>query len=175
MAPASAALAAACEADIDADPRNAVLHWISIFGNSLTWNDLPWLRSLTSLPLILKGICHPEDARRAIDYGVDGIYCSNHGGRQAHGGLPAIDCLPGVVAASGDLPVLFDSGIRSGADIIKALALGASAVGIEAVVLTPRLGDFNEDLRLLGFDALAAHLRLQVASEDVARFMSLAT
>jgi lactate 2-monooxygenase len=119
------------EADIDADPRNAVLHWISIFGNSLTWNDLPWLRSLTSLPLILKGICHPEDARRAVDAGVDGIYCSNHGGRQANGGVPAIDCLPDVVAATaGDVPVLFDSGIRSGADVVKALALGATAVGI---------------------------------------------
>lgn len=117
-------------ADIDADPRSAVMHWVSIFGNSLTWNDLAWLRSITSLPLILKGICHPEDARRAVDAGVDGIYCSNHGGRQANGGLPAIDCLPEVVAASGEVPVLFDSGVRSGADVVKALALGASAVGI---------------------------------------------
>jgi lactate 2-monooxygenase len=116
--------------DIDADPRAAVMHWVSIFGNSLTWNDLPWLRSLTSLPLILKGICHPDDARRAVDAGVDGIYCSNHGGRQANGGLPAIDCLPDVVAAAGDVPVLFDSGVRSGADVVKALALGAAAVGI---------------------------------------------
>jgi len=118
------------DGDVDADPRNAVLHWVSVFGNSLTWKDLAWLRSLTSLPLILKGICHPDDARRAIDAGVDGIYCSNHGGRQANGGLPAIDCLPDVVAAAGDVPVLFDSGIRSGADVVKALALGARAVGI---------------------------------------------
>jgi lactate 2-monooxygenase len=118
------------DADIDADPRAAVMHWVSIFGNSLTWNDIPWLRSITTLPLILKGICHPDDARRAIDAGADGIYCSNHGGRQANGGLPAIDCLPDVVAACGDVPVLFDSGIRSGADVIKALALGAKAVGI---------------------------------------------
>ncbi|MCB1290661.1 alpha-hydroxy-acid oxidizing protein [Mycolicibacterium sp.] len=117
------------DADLS-DPRNAVPHWVSVFGNSLSWNDLPWLRSLTSLPLILKGICHPDDARRAIDAGADGIYCSNHGGRQANGGLPAIDCLPDVVAAAGEVPVLFDSGIRSGADVVKALALGASAVGI---------------------------------------------
>lgn len=117
------------DADLS-DPRNAVPHWAGIFGNSLTWNDLPWLRSLTSLPLILKGICHPDDARRAVDAGMDGIYCSNHGGRQANGGLPALDCLPDVVAASGDVPVLFDSGVRSGADVVKALAMGASAVGI---------------------------------------------
>lgn len=117
-------------ADIDADPRAAVPHWVSVFGNPLTWNDLPWLRSLTALPLILKGICHPDDARRAVDAGVDGIYCSNHGGRQANGGLPAIDCLPDVVAAAGDIPVLFDSGVRSGADVVKALALGARAVGV---------------------------------------------
>ena len=68
-----------------------------MFGNPLTWDDLPWLRSLTTLPLLVKGICHPDDARRAIDGGVDGIYCSTHGGRQADGGLPALDCLPGVV------------------------------------------------------------------------------
>ena len=82
------------------------------------------------MPLLVKGICHPDDARRARDGGVDGIYCSNHGGRQANGGIPAIDCLPGVVEAADGMPVLFDSGIRSGADIVKALALGATAVGI---------------------------------------------
>jgi lactate 2-monooxygenase len=66
------------------DPRSAVRLWAQVFGNPLTWDDLPWLRSLTELPLIVKGILHPDDARRAIDGGVDGIYCSNHGGRQAH-------------------------------------------------------------------------------------------
>lgn len=108
----------------------AVLAWVQTFGNPLTWQDLPWLRSLTDLPLIVKGICHPDDARRAKDGGVDGIYCSNHGGRQANGGLAALDCLPAVVDAADGLPVLFDSGVRTGADIVKALALGASAVGI---------------------------------------------
>lgn len=112
------------------NPQAAVLRWAQIFGNPLNWDDLPWLRSLTKLPLIVKGICHPDDARRAIDGGVDGIYCSNHGGRQANGGIPAIDCLPDVVEAADGVPVLFDSGIRSGADIVKALALGATAVGI---------------------------------------------
>ena len=108
----------------------AILKWAQLFGNPLTWDDLPWLRSITTLPLIVKGICHPDDARRVIDGGVDGIYCSNHGGRQANGGLPALDALPGVVEAAGDVPVLFDSGVRSGADVIKALALGATAVGV---------------------------------------------
>jgi isopentenyl diphosphate isomerase/L-lactate dehydrogenase-like FMN-dependent dehydrogenase len=112
------------------NPMAAVAHWAGVFGNPLTWDDLPWLRSLTSLPLILKGICHADDARRALDAGADGIYVSNHGGRQANGGLPALHCLPGVVEASAGRPVLFDSGIRSGADIVKAIALGATAVGI---------------------------------------------
>jgi lactate 2-monooxygenase len=114
----------------DRDLPAAIMQWGKIFGNPLNWNDLPWLRSLTKLPLILKGICHPDDARRAIDAGVDGIYCSNHGGRQANGGIAAVDLLPGIVRTSGNTPVLFDSGIRSGTDVIKALALGATAVGI---------------------------------------------
>lgn len=105
--------------------------WAMIFGNpGMSWDDLAWLRSLTKLPMLLKGICDPEDVRRALDHGVDGIYCSNHGGRQANGGLPALDCLPDVVEAAGDVPVVFDSGIRSGPDVAKALALGARAVGI---------------------------------------------
>ncbi|WP_194835574.1 lactate 2-monooxygenase [Nocardia sp. XZ_19_369] len=112
------------------DPKTATLTWVSQFGNPITWGDLAWLRSLTDLPLVLKGICHPDDARRAKDAGVDGLYCSNHGGRQANGGIPAIEHLPEVVAAADGLPVLFDSGIRSGSDIVKALALGATAVGI---------------------------------------------
>jgi lactate 2-monooxygenase len=112
------------------DLQATVLHWLQTWSTPLTWDDLAWLRSLTDLPLIVKGICHPDDARRAKDGGVDGIYCSNHGGRQANGGLPALDCLPALVEAADGLPVLFDSGIRSGADIIKALALGATAVGI---------------------------------------------
>jgi lactate 2-monooxygenase len=112
------------------DLRAAAMAWARIFGNPLTWKDLPWLRSITKLPLVLKGILHPDDVRRAIDGGVDGIFCSNHGGRQANGGIPALDHLPEVVEAAGSVPVLFDSGIRSGADVIKALAMGAKAVGI---------------------------------------------
>ena len=79
---------------------------------------------------MLKGICHPDDVRRAREYGADAIYCSNHGGRQANGGLPSLECLPDVLEAAEELPVLFDSGVTSGADVIKALAIGAAAVGI---------------------------------------------
>lgn len=111
-------------------PAEAVGLWASIFGKPVTWEDLAWLRTVTKMPIALKGICHPDDARRAVDAGYDAIYCSNHGGRQANGGIGAIDLLPGVVAAAGTTPVLFDSGVRSGSDVIKALAIGAHAVGI---------------------------------------------
>lgn len=111
------------------DQAAAIGHWAQMFGNpALGWGDLCWLREQTSLPILVKGVCHPDDASAALDAGVDGIIVSNHGGRQVDGARPALDCLPGVVAASGELPVLFDSGIRCGADILKALALGAKAV-----------------------------------------------
>ena len=103
-----------------------------MFGNSLRWEDLGWLRSLTSLPILLKGIQHPDDVLKARDYGVDGIYCSNHGGRQANGGLASLDALPGVVEAADGMPVLFDSGVRSGSDVAKALALGPPPWGSAA-------------------------------------------
>ncbi|BBX26363.1 alpha-hydroxy-acid oxidizing protein [Mycolicibacterium alvei] len=141
------------------NPQATVLRWVSLFGNPLTWDDLPWLRSLTKLPLILKGICHPDDVRRARDGGVDGIYCSNHGGRQANGGLPAIDCLPGVVEAADGLPVLFDSGIRNGADIVKALALGATAVGVGR--------PYAYGLALGGADGIVHVLRSLLAEADL--------
>ena len=112
------------------DPKAAIFLFAAIFGQVLTWDDMEWFKSVTDLPIVLKGICHPDDARRAIDHGADAIYCSNHGGRQANGGIATIDLLGDVVAASGDTPVLFDSGVRSGTDAVKALALGATAVGV---------------------------------------------
>ncbi|MEU8690567.1 lactate 2-monooxygenase [Streptomyces sp. NPDC048665] len=141
------------------DPQAAVAEWVRIFGNPLTWDDLPWLRSITDLPLILKGICHPDDARRARDAGVDGIYCSNHGGRQANGGLPALDALPEVVEAADDMPVLFDSGIRTGADVIKAIALGATAVGVGR--------PYAYGLALDGADGIVHLLRSLLAEADL--------
>lgn len=115
---------------LEEDTPAAVMVWAQTFGKVLTWDDMPWLRSLTRLPIVLKGLSHPDDVRRAVDLGADGVYCSNHGGRQANGGVAAIDLLPEVVAAAGTTPVLFDSGVRSGTDVAKALAMGATAVGV---------------------------------------------
>jgi lactate 2-monooxygenase len=97
---------------------------------TVTWDELARLRSLTKLPLIVKGIQHPDDAKRAIDVGVDAIYCSNHGGRQGNGAIASIDLLPALVAECGKTPIWFDSGIRSGTDVVNALAMGASIVGV---------------------------------------------
>ena len=108
----------------------AVLHWGATFGNpALTWDDLGFLREHWDGPIALKGIQHPDDARRAVQAGVDGLIVSNHGGRQVDGAVGSLDALPGIAEAVGDeVEVLFDSGIRTGADVVKPLALGARAV-----------------------------------------------
>ena len=111
------------------DQGAAVLKFVGLFNNpTLTWDDIAFLRDHTSLPLVLKGIQHPDDVRRAREIGVEAVVCSNHGGRQVDGAIGSLDALPGIVEAAGELPVLFDSGVRTGADATKALALGASAV-----------------------------------------------
>jgi L-lactate dehydrogenase (cytochrome) len=121
---------AALEKPPEEDLMPALGHWAYQFSNpSVTWEDLVWLREQTELPIVLKGIVHAEDALLALEAGVDGLIVSNHGGRQVDGALGALDALPAIrEAVGGELPVLFDSGIRSGADVLKALALGASAV-----------------------------------------------
>jgi isopentenyl diphosphate isomerase/L-lactate dehydrogenase-like FMN-dependent dehydrogenase len=154
------------------DLAAAIGHYLGVYVNpSLTWDDLVWLRERTSLPILLKGILHPDDAREAARRGVDGIVVSNHGGRQVDGAIAALDALPGVVEAAGDdLAVLFDSGVRSGADVVKALALGADAVllgrpyiwglaldgqgGVETV-LRMLLAELDLTLALSGYASLA--------------------
>jgi lactate 2-monooxygenase len=110
--------------------RAAVQRFVDLYSRpSLRWEDLPFLRERTRLPIVLKGILHPDDATRAVDAGIDGIVVSNHGGRQVDGSIATLEALPEVVrAVDGRIPVLLDSGVRGGADTFKALALGASAV-----------------------------------------------
>ncbi len=121
---------AALEKTPEEDLGAAVGHYLGVFVNpKLTWDDLERLRSWTSLPIVIKGILHPEDAIEARERGVDGIVVSNHGGRQVDGAIATIDALPQIAdEVASDLTVLLDSGIRSGADAFRALALGAHAV-----------------------------------------------
>ncbi|AKU18180.1 alpha-hydroxy-acid oxidizing protein [Luteipulveratus mongoliensis] len=114
------------------EPRAAVETFLDVFSRlDLTWERLAWLRERTSLPILVKGIQHPDDAELALEHGVDGIVVSNHGGRQVDGAIGSLAALPGVVdVVAGRVPVLFDSGIRCAADAFKALALGATAVCI---------------------------------------------
>jgi lactate 2-monooxygenase len=113
-----------------ARPRAAVETFLDVFSRpGLSFPDLARLRTQTKLPLLVKGVLHPDDARRAVEVGADGLIVSNHGGRQVDGSIAALDALPGIVGAvAPDVPVLLDSGIRGGSDIVKALGLGARAV-----------------------------------------------
>ena len=151
----------------------AIQRFVEIFTNpALTWQDIAWLRQQTKLPILLKGILHPDDARQALDSGVDGIIVSNHGGRQVEGARAALDALPDVAqAVKGQIPILFDSGIRCAADAFKAIALGARAVllgrpyiwglalgGQEGVeeVLRNFLADLDLTLALSGYTSYRA-------------------
>jgi len=148
------------------DMQAAIGQWAWQFANpSVTWDDLAWLREITELPIVLKGILHPDDARLAIEHGADGVLVSNHGGRQVDGAIGALDALPEVVAAvDGRCEVLFDSGIRSGADALKALALGARAV------LLGR--PYMWGLALGGAEGVAEVLRSFLADLDLAMALS---
>ncbi|MRX53041.1 alpha-hydroxy-acid oxidizing protein [Bacillus idriensis] len=148
------------------DMRSAIMLWAKIFGNpSLTWKDLEYLRMQTNLPILLKGILHREDAKLALNHGVDGIIVSNHGGRQMAGVVPAIDALPEICeTVQGEIPVLMDSGIRRGSDVVKALALGAKAV----LVGRP----YMYGLALAGEDGVKQVLRNLIADFDLTMALS---
>ncbi|GAA2158129.1 alpha-hydroxy-acid oxidizing protein [Pedococcus bigeumensis] len=113
-------------------PRAAVETFLDIYSNpGLTWEQLATLRDRTSLPFLVKGVLHPDDARRAVQVGASGIVVSNHGGRQVDGAIASLDALPAVRAAVGpELPLVLDSGVRTGSDVVKAIALGADAVAV---------------------------------------------
>jgi lactate 2-monooxygenase len=112
--------------------RAAVRRFVETYSRpSLSWDDLAFLRERTRLPILLKGILHPADALAAVEHGMDGIVVSNHGGRQVDGAIATMDALPAIAdAVAGRVPIVLDSGVRSGADVFRALALGASAVGL---------------------------------------------
>ncbi len=148
------------------DPTAAIMHWTQVFGNAgLTWEDIAFLRKHTNLPILLKGILDPEDAKLALDYGADGIIVSNHGGRQVDGAIGALEALPQVCNAVQDkIPVLMDSGIRRGSDIIKAMSLGAKAV----LVGRP----FMNGLAVAGGDGVKEVMKNMIADFDLTLALS---
>jgi isopentenyl-diphosphate delta-isomerase len=161
----------------------AIQTFIDVFGDpSLTFDDLEWLCEFADVPVVVKGVLHPDDAREAVDRGADAVWVSNHGGRQVDNAVPALDALPEVAAAiPDDVPIVFDSGVRRGADVLIALALGADAVGlgrpyayglavdgadgVEAV-LKNLLADLDLTLGLIGYDDVEAVDRGAVVRAD---------
>ena len=172
---------------LEAPPEEAELAairtFIDVFGDpSLTFDDLEWLCEFAEIPVVVKGVLHPADAREAVDRGADGLVVSNHGGRQVDNAVPALEALPKVVSAVPEaVPVAFDSGVRRGSDAIVALALGADAVGlgrpyayglavdgadgVEAV-LKNFLADLDLTLGLIGYDDVEAVDRGAVVRAD---------
>ena len=162
---------------LDEPPEEAELQairtFIDVFGDpSLMFDDLEWLCEFADLPVVVKGVLHPEDACEAVERGADAVVVSNHGGRQVDNAVPALDALPRVVSSlPDDVPVVFDSGVRRGSDALVAMALGAHAVGlgrpyayglavdggdgVEAV-LKNFLADLDLTLGLVGYDDVEA-------------------
>ncbi len=165
------------------DPEAAVQHFLDIFGDSsLTWEDLSFVFENTDLPVHIKGVLHPEDAVKAVDAGAEGIGVSTHGGRQVDGSITAIEALPAIADRVGDeTTITFDSGLRRGSDLFRALAVGADvgllgrpfiyglAVGGQAGVehvLQNTLADFDLTMGLAGRDAVSKIDRSAVTHED---------
>jgi isopentenyl-diphosphate delta-isomerase len=161
------------EAPPEQNMQAAVDRFLEIFGDeSLTWSDLEYLADYTDLPVVLKGVLHPEDARLALEHGADAVQVSTHGGRQVDGSITALEALPEVAEAVGEeAPVLFDSGVRRGSQVFKALACGADAAmigrpfayglgldGQPAVewVLENIIAEFDLTMGLAGYDDAAA-------------------
>ena len=113
----------------DTDGSGLAAYFVSLIENSITWKDLEWLKSLSDLPLLIKGVVRSDDAAKALEFGADGIVVSNHGGRQLDTSPATIEALPAITqVVEGRIPVLLDGGVRRGIDVVKALALGAQAV-----------------------------------------------
>ncbi|RLV50719.1 lactate 2-monooxygenase [Nocardioides mangrovicus] len=155
-------------------PRAAVETFLDVFSRSdLTWDDLARLREMTSLPILVKGLQHRDDARLALEHGVDGIVVSNHGGRQVDNAVASLDALPGIAEeVAGRVPVLFDSGVRSGADVAVALALGADAVLIGRPYVYGLALAGEAGVRTV-LESIIAELDLTLALSGVARVQDL--
>jgi isopentenyl diphosphate isomerase/L-lactate dehydrogenase-like FMN-dependent dehydrogenase len=154
------------------DIRSLAARMAGLLDPAASWADVAWLRGVWRGPLLLKGVLHPDEAKRAVAEGIDGVVASNHGGRQLDGAVSSIEALPAVVAAvAGRIPVLVDGGVRRGADVVKALALGAAACLIGrphlwglavageagvAVVLDTYRREIDRVMALGGWDDLAA-------------------
>jgi lactate 2-monooxygenase len=158
----------------DEHPDASVMRWASMFGDpTKTWDDLRWLREKWDGPIVLKGVLHPDDAVTAADAGIDGVVVSNHGGRQIDGEIASLEALPSIVEAVGDrMTVLFDSGIRTGSDVIKAVALGAKGVFLGRPYIYG-LGVGGEDGVRHVLRSLLAELDLSMALAGLARLDDL--
>lgn len=156
---------ASLEKTPEEDMQAAILRWITVFSDkTVTWSDVAFIQGITDLPVVVKGVQHPDDVRLAAEAGCAGIVVSNHGGRQVDGAIGSLDALPACREAAGDMAVLFDSGIRSGSDVLKAVCLGADAV------LLGR--PFCWGLALGGADGVRHVIRSIMAELDLAMALS---
>jgi 4-hydroxymandelate oxidase len=144
--------------------HSGVAHYFeNLINKNLGWRDIDWFRQQADMPIYLKGILHPEDARLAVEHGVDGIIVSNHGGRQLDSSIASIDALPAIVdQVRGQLNIIVDGGIRRGTDVLKARALGADCVGIGRPIIWGLNHSGQEGVTAI-FDILQRELDLAMA------------